>query len=147
VPVPDHLHVTSEQEFGVRYQVKVDAAVPPALPVFGVEPQPSTQEPKLLEESNFKKEERVLRSVGPGQRPEPMECKLASPFLREAEEKPLSDPQTRRTALTLHGVYRGLKLDQNTPIALQPLAEVTYSDYPEPRSCGIAVRADDAVYK
>jgi hypothetical protein len=128
------LHLTSEQDFRLTYQLqKVGADVPPGFPVVWVDPGNN------LVDILPKQQERLLRKLGTPAETLPFRCVITSPLLDEVK-RPLT-PKAVETTYTVRGLFRGQQITEPTRIVLHPLPEQTEFAYPLPPRGSIAVRA------
>ncbi len=131
---------TSEQRFGLDYRVAPaeGAEVPPGFPVVRVEPG------KFLEVTDPAAGPRLPREIGAAAAAAGLKVQMRSPVLLEAEAKPPRVPRPESTTLSIHGLYRGQRLQRDTRIELYPLADVITYRQPLPEQGSVAVRADEA---
>ncbi len=84
------------------------------------------------------RERRALRLAAPGER---LVLTVTSPSLALAEGAPPDVPVAEETKVAWRGLYRGRRLEGQTPISLHPLAESIFLERPAPRTAGVVMRA------
>lgn len=140
---PPALVATSEQSFSVDYQVRpgADAYVPPGLPVFWAESD------RLLQTLEPPPDLRLVRTVTAAKPVEPIRAVLSSPLLLQAETKPPDVPRRQRAQLRMRGLFRGQRIERQTPVDLYPTPEITYAMPPLPATADLVVRAPKELHQ
>jgi hypothetical protein len=127
------LHFTSEDTFPVRYRLTLVGATPAPIGVPVVWVKPGDE----LTVSQPAQGRRQLLPLSAGV----LATTLTSKLLAESEAKPPPRPSAVESSLTVHGLYRGQKLDRTTPVQLHPLAQTIVTTHPTPAMASVAVRS------
>ena len=134
---PATLVGTSEQRLGAEYRLVPagNALVPDGQPVLWVETDKALQ--ALAPEPN----QRLVWTLDKKQEADPVRVQLGSALLIEAEAKPPTVPQVDHARLKVRGLFRGQRIEADTPVQLHPLPEVALVLPGTPNTGGITVRA------
>jgi hypothetical protein len=145
---PRSVAVTSEPRFAIDYQLQAgtDALTIPGFPVFRVEAdqplQPVSPEPGT----------RLVWPLAVDRPTAPIRCVVGSPgsALEEGPGAPSGQGPSQGaprapTRVLLHGMFRGQRIEQATPVDLSPVPERVVYQVPMPPRASIAVRTPEKV--
>ncbi len=136
-PDQPEIEFTSELAIDVAYDVRGEAEGTPrrGAPVFWFEPG------EYLEQASRPRSDRVVRQVGADQANARLDSRWVSLL------KPSDGSKGRPSQIVVHGRFRGQVLKRETSVMLYPLAETIASHHPLPEMSGVAVRADEGIFK
>ena len=130
--------VTSERQIDVPYRVRPEAegASRPGIPVFWQEPAAGLR--AVWPPGGG----RLIVRLGAGD--PTIQCRLENDLMPEGGG---NAPRGDGSTLSMRGLFRGQRLEAPTRIDLHPRAEVIARRHPAPERAGLAVRADEAVFR
>jgi hypothetical protein len=135
------MQLTTQLRQEVIYRIEAGQADPSGFPVLWVEASAG------LDLESPDPGRRLVREVAADRPAGLITCTLRSPQLAEAELRLPPTAGVERTALTVHGLFRGQRLTATTPIELHLAPQTTFAMLPLPDRGSLAVRADAALHQ